>query len=76
MQTMNIAYIDVENLNETKLELNECEIVYSEHRDGCQEEELWIEISEEVIEYLSGKGLVDEDERDTIVNSIETVVVY
>lgn len=76
MTISKVAYVQVPSINKLISFLNKNDIEWSNHRDGCDEEEFWVEINNELINALSGEFLNDQESQQCAEENVEYIIFY
>jgi len=76
MTISKVAYVQVPSINKLISFLNKNGIDWSNHRDGCDEEEFWVEIQECTIDVLKEEFLNEQESQQCIDENVENIIFY
>jgi len=76
MTISKVAYVQVPSYVNLFRFLNKNDIDYSHHKDGADENEVWIEINNEVINTLSGEFLNNQESQQCAEENVEYIIFY
>ena len=74
-----VAFIP--NYMKNNKELEDClsleDIIYSNHRDGAEEEEIWVEgLNEEIINSLVDVNILVESEKNKLIEENVSIIIF
>ena len=74
-----VAFIP--NYMKNNKELEDClsleDIIYSNHRDGAEEEEIWVEgLNEEIINSLVDINILVESEKNKLIEENVSIIIF
>ena len=76
MYISKVAYVSVKNLEKLQNELNKTGFDSDEHYDNSYDYELWIEVEDEILEFLNGNYLTNEEVQQINKNEVDTIIFY
>ena len=76
MYISKVAYVSAKNLEKLQNELNKAEFDSEEHYDNSYDYELWIEVEEEVLEFLNSNYLTNEEVQQINKNEVDSIIFY